>query len=745
MILKRTEMGRLVNALAACAIFFFATMSFGAAQDLPGLVQDMLSPQQAPTDSAPVPSVPPLSLPNAERKVDASLVSEVSGLPVGGEVWVGLRQKIPPGWHTYWRNPGDSGEPTHIEWQLPDGFSAGEIQWPAPHRLPYGPLVNFGYKDEVLLLTRIKAPADLPVGEPVTLRGHARWLVCEEICIPEDQEVALTLVATSDSPGADPAWAELFENTRRALPQPAPWPTTVATGSDGLRLSIDASLPADRVSDVAFFPYEDGWIDNAAEQEARIGAEALTVDLQPGYRPLEGILEGIIVIEEALETGTARQAFRVVAEPVLAPAGLAGPDITVLNAFLFALMGGLILNLMPCVFPVLSMKALALAAKAHGERQHAAIGGAVFTLGVLVSFAAIAGSLIALQAGGTQVGWGFQLQSPVFVTLLAYLLFAVGLSLSGVFAVGSSLMGIGGNLSAVSGHRGAFLTGVLAAIVATPCTAPFMGAAIGFALTQPAAVSMGVFLALSLGMALPYLLLSLFPSLLRFLPRPGAWMERLKQALAFPMYASAIWLVWVLSQQTGPQGVLVALAGILLIAFAAWLHGATREGARGWRVTGAVGASAAVILALVLVRLPAPAPSPASPVATASLPSDGLAYEPYSADRLAQLRRENRAVFVNFTAAWCVTCLVNDRVALATQEVADAFARWDVAYLKGDWTNRDPEITAALREFGRSGVPLYVFYPPADSGRDPIVLPQILTEAAVVSTLDSLNRDIIGG
>ena len=743
MILKRTETDRLVNALAACAIFFFATTSFGAAQDLPGLVQDVLSPRQAPDGSAPVASVSPLSLTNAERKVDASLVSEVSGLPVGGAFWVGLHQRIPPGWHTYWRNPGDSGEPTHIEWQLPDGFSAGEIQWPAPHRLPYGPLVNFGYKDEVLLLTRIKAPADLPVGEPVTLRGHARWLVCEEICIPEHKEVALTLVATSDSPGPDPSWAELFENTRRALPQPAPWPTTVATGSDGLRLSIDASLPANRVSGIAFFPDEDGWIDNAADQKARIGAEALTVELQPSYRPLEGALGGVIVIEETLETGPARQAFRLVAEPVVATIGPVGPGISVLNALFFALLGGLILNLMPCVFPVLSMKALALAAKAHGERRHAAVGGAVFTLGVLVTFAAIAGSLIALQAGGAQVGWGFQLQSPVFVTLLAYLLFAVGLSLSGVFAVGGSLMGIGGNISAVSGHRGAFLTGVLAAIVATPCTAPFMGAAIGFALTQPAAVSMGVFLALGFGMAVPYLLLSLFPALLRFLPQPGTWMERLKQALAFPMYASAVWLVWVLSQQTGPQGVLVALAGMLLIAFAAWLHGATREGARGWRATGAVGAAAAVTLALVLVRLPAP--SPTAPPASASLQSDGLAYEPYSADRLAELRRENRAVFVNFTAAWCVTCLVNDRVALATPEVAEAFTRWDVAYLKADWTNRDPEITAALREFGRGGVPLYVFYPPTDSGRAPVVLPQILTEAVVVSTLDSLNQDIIGG
>jgi thiol:disulfide interchange protein DsbD len=409
-------------------------------------------------------------------------------------------------------------------------------------------------------------------------------------------------------------------------------------------------------------------------------------------------------------------------------------DLGLLTAILFAVLGGLILNLMPCVFPVLSMKALALAAKRDAP-DAARASALAYGAGVLASFAALAGVLIALQAGGQAVGWGFQLQQPLFVTVLALLMFAIGLNLSGLYEVsGGALSGAGEKLTRTSGAAGSFFTGVLAVVVATPCTAPFMGAAMGYALTQDAVFALAVFLALGIGFALPFVLLGFFPRALGFLPKPGPWMTSLRQILAFPMYGAAIWLVWVFSLQVGPDAVFIPLFSALALAFGLWAFGRAQRAEGFGRKAGLATAAAAVLVAAVLTSITASfSPAPSRDQQQASAEST-IPYEPYTAARLEALRNEGRPVFINATAAWCITCLVNDRVALSSDGLKNAFADHKVAALKADWTNQNPEITALLAAQQRSGVPLYLYYAPG--AQAPVVLPQILTESIVLAALN---------
>jgi thiol:disulfide interchange protein DsbD len=400
----------------------------------------------------------------------------------------------------------------------------------------------------------------------------------------------------------------------------------------------------------------------------------------------------------------------------------------VLQAAILALAGGLILNLMPCVFPVLSIKVLALADQAGGSAASLRRHGVAYTGGVLTAFAALGVLLLLLRAAGTELGWGFQLQSPITVALLAYLLLAVGLSLSGVFHLGSSLQGVGLGLTRRSGLAGSFFTGVLAAVVATPCTAPFMGTAVGFALTQPAPVAMTVILVLGLGLALPFLALTLAPQLIGRLPRPGPWMETLRQLLAFPVYATVAWLVWVLGQQVGPTGLFTALVGLVLVGLAAWSFNVAQT-AGGWSRRAAAGTLAASLAGLGVALASVAGDRGAAPAATA------VGYERFTQARLDELVAARRPVFVNMTAAWCITCLVNESAALSNTAVQAAFAAKGIVYLKGDWTSRNPEITRVLERHGRSGVPLYLLYP---DGGQPVVLPQILTPATVLGEIARL-------
>ena len=680
-------------------------------------------------------AMPAAADPVVTQNVTARLLAEHDTVAPGARLSVLLHFRIREGWHTYWRNPGDSGEATRIDWQLPDGVTAGPIQWPYPHRLPYGPLVNHGYKGDAFHLTEISVPKDWPADGALTLRASAYWLVCEEICIPEEGTFELVLPGGPGAGAPNPDNAELFAAARRLLPVSSQWTAGFDAGDDGVTLSLAApGIDADRIADAHFFPHDWGVVEPAAPQSLALDRDGLRLTMTAGAAPVAERLDGVLVLTSRTGDGTVTRGLVVNATPA-APGAVATADpisIGLVEALLFALLGGLILNLMPCVFPVLSMKALALLGHAHDGRATVRRHGLAYTAGVLLCFGALAGALISLKAGGAAVGWGFQLQSPIFVAAMAYLLFFLGLSLSGVVTIGGAVMWIGSRLAQGGGYSGSFFTGVLAAVVATPCTAPFMGAAIGFALTRDAVVSVGVFLALGLGLALPYLLLTFVPALTRVLPRPGPWMERAKQFLAFPLYASVAWLIWVLSLQAGPDGVAAALAGLVLIAFAAWLWRTAATSQRGGRaaaLTAALAAGGLAVASLVVL----PQQSAPTRSAQTQAETDGPAFEPYSPARLATLRAEGRPVFVNMTAAWCITCLVNERVALSSPEIGEAFARRGLVYLKGDWTNRDPEITALLESFGRNGVPLYAIYP-AD-GDAPRLLPQLLTEALVLDAL----------
>ena len=661
------------------------------------------------------------------------LVSEVRSIPPGDTFWVGVRQRIATGWHTYWVNPGDSGEPMTIDWQLPAGFKAAPPAWPHPHRLPVGPAMSFGYTDEMVLPIAITAPAGLRPGAPATLRGQASWLVCEKICIPEEASVSLTLPV---GPGdRDPGGAALLAAARQAVPVPSPWPVSFASTAETVTFTVPApGLARERIADVWFYPMRWGAIEHAAAQTVDVTANGMTLRTTRGAlaAATEAPIDGVLVITERLDRGTARQAFFVQAAPTGPGAGIG-----LVQALVLALAGGLVLNAMPCVLPVLSVKALALVRHASAGRAAAAVHGLAYTAGVLVSFAALAGLLLVLRAGGERIGWGFQLQAPWFVTLLAYVLFAMALVLSGVLPVSGRLAGVGQSLAARGGHAGSFFTGTLATVAATPCTAPFMGTAVGFAVMQPSGTALLIFAALGLGLALPFLLLSLAPAWRRFLPRPGVWMERLEQLLAFPLYASVAWLVWVLSQQVGPPGVALVLAGLLLLGFAAWLRTAGRLAAPRWRRASAAGAALAAGLALATVGLVGASAQGSSSAETPA----GAGWEPFSPGRLAELRAAGTPVFVNVTAAWCITCLVNERVALGAPAVTRAFADKGVVRLRGDWTRRDAQITQVLDAFGRNGVPLYLLYPGTGSvpgGGAAMVLPQILSEDTILQAVGGI-------
>ena len=698
-------------------------------------------------------------------KVRAQLLSEHETIKAGEPFEVALHLTIREHWHTYWQFAGDSGAATTIDWTLPEGFAASPIAWPAPSRIPLGPLMNFGYEGEAVHFVTITPTADLTPGAQIPISASSEWLVCnEEMCIPEYGTFRITLsVATPDEAAVrDPAWGLATGDAKRTLPA-AELNAAYALSDGVLQVQIDRDDVEGHFGvepQPSFFPYEDGILKHAAPQPVAWMSDTVLLQVPAGYRFDEGAgaepLRGLLV----LEAEGARHSFDLsatlssaieapaVTETAMAPSATGSPGVPPaqsgtptsgggggIGAFAFAIVcafaGGLILNLMPCVFPVLSMKALGFVNRAHvspGElRRH----GWIFTSGVLVSFVVVAGILIALRAGGTAVGWGYQLQSPLLVVMLAYLMFVIGLSLSGFVTVGASLAGVGSGLAERQGAAGAFFTGVLATLVASPCTAPFMGAALGYALMQPTYVSLLVFLSLGLGLAAPYLVLSHFPAALKWLPKPGAWMERLKEFLAFPMYATAAWLLWVMSQQTGPNGLFGALIGFVLIGFAVWVFrmvgGRPQRSGRAFaaRATGA----AALVLAIGVAAFVTRAGAPPAEAAT-----DPDGWHAYSTARLEAARTAGEPVFVDFTAAWCVTCKVNEVVVLSQPRIRKVFEERNIVALRGDWTNRDPKITAVLESYDRVGVPLYLYFPPG--APEPIILPQILSENAIMAALD---------
>jgi thiol:disulfide interchange protein/DsbC/DsbD-like thiol-disulfide interchange protein len=658
---------------------------------------------------------------------EASLVSNVDSVAPGQPFRIGLLFGLGADWHIYWTNPGDAGAAPTMTVSLPQGGAAGAIQWPIPKVMNDGPVTSYGYTRKtapVLLPLTITPPKTLPIASQYKVTVAATWLVCKDICVPGDATFTLTLpVAAKPVPSSE---AALFTAVDRNSPVAEHWHAWIQP--DG-SLTVDGTGATRAALDSAyFFPLQPGEINPDYYQPLKIDRGRIMLGLKPdsgfdAHHPLAGLL--------ALTTPDGQDSAAMIraepgVPPVAAPGGsglaLALASVTsagFLALVSAALLGGLILNLMPCVFPVLAMKAAHLAHLSNAKAGQARRDGLAYGAGVLLSFGVLGGVLLALREGGSLVGWGFQFQSPLFVLAMAWLLFAVGLSFSGVLRIGGRWMGIGQGLAARGGVLGSFFTGVLAALVATPCTAPFMGTAVAAALAGPPLLGMVIFLALGLGLALPLVVLCCIPGIARIMPRPGRWMDILHQALAFPIYASVLWLVWVASREGGSTLLLAAGAGLLLIAFAAWLM------RLGGRVAPGLAALAVIALVPLIWSARGARPDVAHEVARGA--------EAFSTARLAALRAAGKPAFVDLTAAWCVTCLLNERAALEQTAVRDGFRRAGVTYLVGDWTRADPDITAYLKSNGRDGVPLYVFYP-ADGGQ-PVTLPQILTPGLVLSTI----------
>jgi thiol:disulfide interchange protein len=660
---------------------------------------------------------PSAAVPVTAPHVRVELVAESAAVAPSSELSVGLRFVLEDGWHVYWQNPGDSGEEPRIAWTVPAGFAVGPLEWPAPERIPVGPLANYGYEHEVLLPARVHVPADLAGAASVAIGGRASWLVCDaDECIPGAATLALELPTTTaaPAPGRD---AARFVATRARVPaaSPATWRLSTRGNADTATLVVDGydgSLDPPPL----FFPRAREVIEHAAPQRVVRTSGGFQLELARWTNATGDVapLDGVLTV--------GGRSYDVSAAVAPAAASMATP-------LAFAFLGGLLLNLMPCVFPVLALKALGLVGLAGEDRRVARAHGLVYAAGVLASFWALAGLLLALRAGGASLGWGFQLQSPVVIAGLAGLFFWMAMLLLGVCTMGGSLMGIGNRLATAGGLRGAFASGVLATIVATPCTAPFMGTALGYALVQPPAVALAVFTALALGLALPYVAVTFAPGVARLLPRPGVWMESMAQALAFPLLATVVWLVWVASLQGGPDAVRAIAIELLLLGLAAWIFGRFRvRVARGLAI-------ACLGLAVWVGTGIEPDASPR----TAGAATDGLAWEAWTPARMQSLRAAGKPIFVDFTAAWCVTCQVNERVALAAPAVAAKMRALGVVPVRADWTRADPEIAKALESFGRQGVPLYVFYTGA-ADEPPHILPQLLTPEIVVTELEALEK-----
>jgi len=658
----------------------------------------------------------------------ASLISEHKGVVPGQPFWIALHFDIIPDWHTYWQNAGDSGNPPTIDWGLPEGFSASEIHWPYPQRLPVGPLMNYGYSHQAMLLVKV-IPADtLPPGQAIELHANAEWLVCKVQCIPEEGKFSLSLPVIAASQQTPSNWADAFSDARQRLPQPLPWPATVDVNASLLTVNIDiTNVDASQVHEVYFYPARYGIVEHAAKQPHVVNNNTLTITLTRGDLRGQSLkqLDGVLLIGERAADGILKRAFTV--DISVAPMQTSSHLGYIL---LFALIGGLLLNIMPCVFPILSLKALQIVQSAALTPAVVRSNGVAFTLGVLLSFALIAALLLLLRASGEAIGWGFQLQSPAFVLILSWLLFAMGLMFSGLWSFGESFMGLGQQLTTRRGNAGAFFTGVLAVIVATPCTAPFMGTALGYALSQSNWTALLIFTVLGFGMALPWLMISFCPGLSNWLPKPGPWMELTKQLLAFPLYATVAWLLWVLSQQVDQTSLLVAFMSLVLLSFLLWCWQKLRSTTS---LRYKIGLVLLLLLLLILVLTATLLQQQAPATSNQQTQDDWQAYDPV---RLSELRRNGQPVLLNFTAAWCITCLVNEKVSISRPMVQTQLREKGVVYMKADWTNKDPRISEMLNQYGRSGVPLYLLFP--GNGKDAVVLPNILTEGILTDVLQQV-------
>lgn len=613
-----------------------------------------------------------------DAHTEVELVSEVASIQPGRTFWAAVHFKMDPEWHVYWKNPGDSGLAPKIKWRLPEGFKAGEVLWPYPSRIDLPPLTSYGYEEEVLFMVPIEVPASVEIDREVTFAASLDWLACKVECIPGKADLTLTLPVKNAVPLPNVEWSKTFAQTRAKIPlEEADWRVHARRDGGDLILEVEPLMdtPYD-LSSLYFYPENDQFIQHAASQRFKKSeyGYTLTFPLSTLYPKDLVTVSGVLISPEGWRGKDSEKAWRI-----SVPLESAAPKMRFWTAVLFAFLGGLILNLMPCVLPVLSLKILGFVKQAQEEPRRLAAHGWFFTLGVLVSFWALAGVLLAIKSTGSYAGWGFQLQSPVFVAALAVLFIALALNFFGVYEFRAPFAQKTQGLASRRGLWGAFLNGALATLVATPCTAPFMGAALGFALLEPPTVSFSIFTSLAFGMALPVLVLSLRPEFLRFVPKPGPWMDKLKKFLGILLLATSFWLLWVLSLQVGFKP------------------------------------------------------------AAEQKPGGLIAWEVYSDERLEKLKNEKRIVFIDFTAAWCLTCQVNERIALDIPGTAKAFREMNVAPLKADWTNHDEKISRALGRYGRSSIPFYVFHDFRSGEGAPVVLPEILAPVTLLEAMEKMG------
>ncbi len=681
------------------------------------------------------------------------LISEQTAIVPGETFWVGIDMDVREGWYVYYRNPADSGMPLTVEWTHEKEFNISDIKWPYPQwkDVPGG-LTSYAYSDSKLYMREATPPEDLEPGEQTTLHVSADWLICEKVCIPENADLELTL-DVAEKPTFDEENLALFSKMREKLPADLNyWESFAEVEGDTitLKLTTDA-FDVPQYENVIYFANEKGEIENGANQPYTVENDTLTMKLQKSMYKSDPVnrVWGLVYNEQGWDESGRIKAMTVDInlggeEPIASASTSSGSALS--QSFLlilgFAFLGGMILNLMPCVFPILSIKVMNFLQMSGDDPKKAKLHGWVFGAGVIISFLILAGLLLLLRAGGQQLGWGFQLQSPPFIAFMTFLMFGLGLSLMGVFEIGNSLMNVAGSAKTGDGLKGSFFSGVLATILATPCTAPFMGTALGAAITMPAIAALLVFAVLGLGMAIPYIILSSFPALMKKLPKPGAWMETFKQFMAFPLFATAIWLAWVFGQQVGIDGLTNLMIGLLLLSMGIWIL-------NRWKATQISNVTRIVSRAFVILLIAggffiSASSSPQQATTTSSsngsqTDSYGIEWQAYSQQQLDQHLAEEKNVFIDFTAAWCITCKANERVVFSSDEVKQKFEDMNFVMMKADWTNRNPEITRALESFGRNGVPLYVIY--NEELDEPMILPQLLTPGIVLDALNKLPQE----
>jgi len=652
-------------------------------------------------------------------QVSASLVATETSIQPGHPIKVALRLVHEPHWHTYWVDAG-TGYPTKLTWQLPEGWTAGEIEWPVPIliRDPAGNVTGNGYDGEILLPITLTPPKTLNVGETVTLHAKAEWLMCNDTCVPGNGNVSLSLPVANDAPQSNAQWTAAI--SQLPLPQqPTAW--RISATQSAKTISLDLQGNTTTLTNPHFFS-ADGLIqyDEPQTLSTTTSGIRLILPVSPSFEGKPVKLTGVLTYGDSPQQ---RRGLSVDTDLIAITPNLGSSSATsLLPTLLLAFIGGLILNLMPCVFPVLGIKIIGFVNQSGAERRKITAHGIVFSLGVLASFWALATVLAVLRAGGSQLGWGFQLQSPAFVFVLAAAMLVFALSMSGVFEFALRATSIGSDLQAKSGYSGSFLTGVLATVVATPCSAPFLAPALGAALALSTAASFAIFTTIAIGLSTPYLLLSIFPSAIKILPRPGAWMETFKQAMAFPLYGTVGYLVWVLAGQLSESGLLNVLLGLTLVAMSAWLYGRyTAPGSKPARVRfGFIGGAVLLGLGALLGWPHAPQPT-------------DIVWAKWSPEAVASAQQNGKTVYVDFTARWCATCQANKHLVFGSDEVRRLFRDRGIVTLRGDWTNHDAAITTELARFNRSAVPFNLIYKPGIA--EPVALPELLTPATVLNAL----------